>query len=128
MDPIGSIQPSELIEAAGAARREPDAPRLRARDAEQAARRFRDSLARAEGKGEAREAAEQLVSNAFIQPVLKMLREGNDAPPPWGPGEAEKQFGPLLDQRLADEIVRAADYPLVERVTRELTRSSEGGA
>jgi len=91
-----------------------------------AAARFREALESAKTRAEARQAAEQLVSTAFIKPALEMLREGNQAPPPWGPGPGEKQFGPLLDQRIADEVVSAAGYPLVDRVAASLDRTRAG--
>jgi Rod binding domain-containing protein len=74
----------------------------------------------------AREAAEQFVALTFVQPALKALREGNDAAPPFAPSEGEKQFRALLDAELAQRIVRKANYPLVDRVARDLLRSSHG--
>lgn len=71
---------------------------------------------------EGRRAAEQLLSTAFIMPVLRQVREMNNAPAPWGPTEAEKQFGPLLDQRMADDLVRAGNWKIVERLARDLSR------
>ncbi len=71
----------------------------------------------------ARQAAEGLVSTTFIEPILKQMRESNDTPPPFGPSNAEKQFASLLDTKLADEIVRAANFPLVERITAQLLRN-----
>lgn len=72
---------------------------------------------------QAREAAEQLLSVSFIQPVLKQVREMNDAPPPWGPTQAEKQFGPMLDAKLADQLIKAARLPIIERLSRDLNRA-----
>ncbi len=71
----------------------------------------------------ARQAAEGLVSATFIEPILKQVRESNDTPPPFGPSNAEKQFASLLDTKLADEIVRAANFPLVKRITAQLLRN-----
>ena len=71
----------------------------------------------------ARMAAEGLVSTTFIEPILKQLRESNNTPPPFGPGKAEKQFATLLDTKLADEIVRSANFPLVERITAQLLQN-----
>ncbi len=69
---------------------------------------------------QAKKAAEGLVSNTFIEPILKQIRESNDAPPPFGPTKAEKQFASLLDTKLADEIVQSSNFPLVERITQQL--------
>lgn len=68
----------------------------------------------------ARSAAEGLVSTTFIEPILKQVRESNNTPPPFGPSSAEKQFSALLDTKLADEIVHAANFPLVERISKQL--------
>jgi Rod binding domain-containing protein len=75
---------------------------------------------------QARTAAEGLVSTTFIEPILKQVRESNTAPPPFGPSNAEKQFSSLLDTKLADEIVHAANFPLVERITQQLLRNMPG--
>lgn len=71
----------------------------------------------------AAEAAEGLVATTFIEPILKQVRESNDAPPPFGPSNAEKQFSALLDTKLSDEIVHAANFPLVERITQQLLQN-----
>ena len=71
----------------------------------------------------ARGAAEGLVATTFIEPILKQIRESNTAPPPFGPSRAEKQFSSLLDSKLSDEIVHAANFPLVERITSELLKN-----
>lgn len=71
---------------------------------------------------EARTAAEGLVATSFIKPILAQVRESNNAPPPFGPTQAEKQFGSLLDNRLADEITRAAQFPIVDRLVEQFTR------
>jgi Rod binding domain-containing protein len=72
---------------------------------------------------QARTAAEGLVSTTFIEPILKQVRESNTAPPPFGPSRAEKQFSSLLDTKLADEIVHAANFPLVDRIASQLLRN-----
>ena len=71
----------------------------------------------------ARQAAEGLVATSFLSPILKQIRESNNAAPPFGPTQAEKQFGGLLDNRLADEISHAAQFPLVERLVEQFTRN-----
>lgn len=73
------------------------------------------------GSEEIREAAEQLVSATFITPVLSQVRESSMAAPPFAPTQGEKQFGAMLDQRLADEIVKSSRLPMVERLTREFS-------
>lgn len=71
----------------------------------------------------AREAAEKLISTTLVEPILKQLRETNNAAPPFGATPAEKQFGSLLDHRLSQDIVRSANFPIVDRVARDLLRN-----
>lgn len=80
----------------------------------------------ADREARAREAAEQLVATAFVRPVLASLRGSEGAAEPFAPTTAEKQFGAIQDQRLADELVRAARFPLVDRLARDLLRSGGG--
>lgn len=70
----------------------------------------------------ARGAAESFVALAFVQPVLKQLRETNMATAPFAPGAVEKQFGPLLDAELSRRITRASGFALVDRVAQDLLR------
>jgi Rod binding domain-containing protein len=82
----------------------------------------------AQGKSrqdQARSTAEQLVAVAFIQPLLKQMRESSTAPPPFAPTQAERQFGSLMDASLAQEIVRAQQFPLVDRLARHLLGRKE---
>jgi Rod binding domain-containing protein len=68
----------------------------------------------------AREVAEQYVSIALVQPMLKQLRETSNAAPPFAPTQAEKQFRALSDADLAQQIVKAKQFPLVDRLARDL--------
>ncbi|NNF43296.1 MAG: hypothetical protein HKN62_09645 [Phycisphaerales bacterium] len=70
---------------------------------------------------EGRKAAESLVASTFVVPVLAMLRETSQAAEPFAPGAAERRFGPLLDQQLADRIVSGANFGLVDRVQEHLS-------
>ncbi len=72
----------------------------------------------------ARESAESLVAITLVQPILAQLRETNQAAPPFEPTPAEKQFRALQDARLAQDIVRHAKFPLVERVARGVLKQS----
>lgn len=69
---------------------------------------------------QARTAAEEFVSLSLIQPIFKKMREMNDAAPPFAPGPAEKQFGALMDAEIAQRIVRASGFPVVDQVARNL--------
>jgi hypothetical protein len=74
-----------------------------------------EAAAIADPRAAARRSAEQMVASLFVQPLLDMALESN-AEGPFAPGQGEKTFGPLLNQRLADEIVRKARLPLVDAV------------
>jgi len=85
-----------------------------------------DALAAREERSEhakAREAAEKLIATTLVEPILKQLRETNNAAPPFGTTPAEKQFGSLLDHRLSQDIVKSANFPIVDRVARDLLRN-----
>lgn len=68
----------------------------------------------------AREAATQLVAEALIMPVLESLRDSPMLRPPFAPGFAEKRFAPLLDQQIADRIVGASNFSLVDQIVDRL--------
>lgn len=77
-------------------------------------------------RGAARTAAEQMVSSLFVQPLLDMALN-SDADGPFSPGQAEKTFGPLLHQRLADEIVHKSDLPLVNAIVERMVADQKPG-
>ncbi|QOJ01780.1 MAG: hypothetical protein HRU70_15365 [Phycisphaeraceae bacterium] len=88
-------------------------------------RAFREVLGRADTAGKppetvARDAAEQFVAMTFVQPMLKGLRDSGGAAAPFAPTQAEKQFRGLLDADLARRIVGASNWPLVDRLARDL--------
>ncbi|MFA6046289.1 MAG: hypothetical protein WC718_14995, partial [Phycisphaerales bacterium] len=73
-------------------------------------------------EGQARKAAEDLISTALIGPVFKGLRENNNAAAPFKPNAAERSFGQMLDATLAQRMVSSAHWPLVDSVARHLLR------
>lgn len=79
-------------------------------------------VARAGGGDETRDAAEQFVAKAFIEPALAIARESNRLPPPLGPGNAEKQFASLIDAQRAMDLVRSTRWPIVDRLVSDLRR------
>lgn len=94
---------------------------------------FQSVLGRAVHRGGAQEqvraSAEELVSIALIQPILAELRDSNTAAPPFAPGPYEKQFGTLMDAEVSRRLVKAQNFPLVDRLARDLlrmTQSTEG--
>jgi len=76
----------------------------------------------------ARRSAESFVSLTLVQPILKKLRETSQAAPPFAPTDAEKQFRGLADAELAQRIVHAAHFPLVDRVTQWMLDKSAARA
>jgi Rod binding domain-containing protein len=72
-------------------------------------------------EAKARRAAEQFVSTALIQPILKQLRESSSAAPPFAPTQGEKQFQGLIDTELAQRMVRASNFPIVDRIAEQLS-------
>ncbi len=76
----------------------------------------------------AKRSAENFVSMTFVQPLLKTLRSSNHAAPPFAPTEGEKQFQGLMDTELAQRIVKAAHFPLVERITKDVLAKARGAA
>jgi Rod binding domain-containing protein len=74
----------------------------------------------------AREAAEQLVATALVQPVLKQLRETNNAAEPFKPNSAERSFGQMMDTALSQRIVGSKSWALVDRVAATLMKRSSG--
>ena len=93
-------------------------------------RAFAGILSRASGhpskqtpEQEARDGAEQFVAITFLQPLLKQLRETNQAAPPFAPSAGEKQMQGMMDAQLAQHIAKAERWPLVDRVARDLLRN-----
>lgn len=72
---------------------------------------------------EARDGAEQFIAITFLQPLLKQLRETNNAAPPFAPSAAEKQMQGMMDAQLAQHIAKAERWPLVDRVAKDLLRN-----
>ena len=74
------------------------------------------------------DAASQLVSSAFVLPVLSSL---HDSPfqlkeGPFAAGTAEKRFAPLLDQQLADRVTKAANFSLVRSIIDRFSKKDPG--
>ena len=101
-----------------------DSPAVLQRQRDFAAVIARDQGAHAHA-APARQAAEDFVAMAFVQPLLAQLRETNDAAEPFAPGPAERQFGEIMDQVLSRQIVRASNFPLVDRIEQDLASRAE---
>ncbi len=78
----------------------------------------------------AHEAAEQFVASSLVIPILATLRENTfNASGPFAPNLAEKRFGPVFDQHVADRVVQAANFPIVESIAdRYAAKFEESGA
>ncbi len=74
----------------------------------------------------ARQSAEQFVSIAFVEPTLKALRETNQAAAPFKPSRAEQQFRSMADAQLAQEIVTASGFGLVDTLAQQMLRKAQG--
>lgn len=92
-------------------------------------REFASILGRASELGEggaratpaqARDAAEQFVAAALVQPVLKGLRESNGAAEPFKPNSAEQSFRGMMDAQLAQRMVKSRHWPLVDHIASSL--------
>ena len=79
---------------------------------------------------DAREAASQLVASTLILPVLQQLRESGFMSPdnPLAPTSAERRFGPLLDQEIADRITNATNFPLIDAIVEQYPADDSGSA
>lgn len=71
----------------------------------------------------ARQAAEQFVAQVLVQPMLAEVRNASTQPPPFGPGNAEKQFGSIIDAQRAMDMVRGSGWSIVDRVAADLERA-----
>lgn len=95
--------------------------------------RFDSALRRALGGDQKtrqtpRQAAEEFISMALVQPILAQLRETNQAAGPFAPGDAEKRFGPMLDAEIAHRMVKSAGWGLVDAVTTRLEGAGSDNA
>lgn len=71
-----------------------------------------------------RDAAENFVSIALVQPVFKQLRSTNRTAAPFAPTRAEQQFQSMIDSRLAKHMVHSSRWPLVDRIEQSLLQRS----
>ena len=70
---------------------------------------------------------ETTIPKRFIRAVTvggKRTVLNSQAADPFGPTDAEKRFGPMLDAMISDRIAEAASFPLTDIITQRLLRSS----
>jgi|GEM_PF-2347615 len=75
-------------------------------------------------EAKALDTAQKLVSTTLIKPILAQARASRDAPAPWGQTQAEKQFGALLDNRISDDIAKASNFPIAQRIADQIMRNT----
>ena len=75
-------------------------------------------------KARARAGAEELLSVALVQPVLKSLRESNKTAAPFAPSQGERSFRAMMDASLAKNLVKSGNWGLVDRVAQALLRNT----
>ena len=73
---------------------------------------------------QARKAAQEMVSLSFIQPILTQMSESRHTEGPFAASAAEKQFRGMQDRLLADELMQASNFPLVDRLASRLLARS----
>lgn len=78
-------------------------------------------------KGLVAVAARRLVSDAFLEPLLREARESAQSGGMFAPGAGEKRFGHLVDRAMADRVVDAHRFDVVEAVERSLLQRVAGG-
>lgn len=89
---------------------------------------FERAMSRAQDTSdeELRGAAQDLVAQTLVLPILAQLRSTNNAAAPFAPGPHEKYFAPLFDAEIAQRIVRSTRFPLVDTIVARLDRGGAG--
>lgn len=84
-----------------------------------------DSAMSKQASDNPRAAAEGFVSIALVEPILKKLRESNQAAQPFAPGQVEKSFRGMLDRTLSQRIVQSGNWSLVTKVEESIARRAQ---
>lgn len=77
-----------------------------------------------EMRAKVRDVAQKYVAQSLVQPLLKQAREQRDDTPPFGATQAEKQFGALMDERTAIDMVKRGNWGLVANIEKRLLRAA----
>ncbi len=75
----------------------------------------------------AREAAEQFVASALVQPILGQLRTTNWAAAPFTPTQGERTFQQMADAQTAIGLVRKGRWAIVDQIAASIERRSAQG-
>lgn len=81
--------------------------------------------ARQEPTDKTRKAAQDFVALAFVQPILKQLRESNQAAAPFAATSAQKSFQGMLDGVLSRKITQGSNWALVDKVADRMLRKGQ---
>lgn len=77
---------------------------------------------------QARAAAQQFVAVALVQPLLGQLRSSNAAAGVFAPSQGEKQFQTMFDAQIAERIVTASNFGIVDKLTDQLMKRIRGSS
>ena len=72
----------------------------------------------------ARDAAEQFIATALVQPILSQLRSTNQAAAPFAPTSGERSFQQMADAQTAIGFVRKSHWSFVDRIADAIERRS----
>lgn len=75
---------------------------------------------------QARAAAEQFVAVSLVQPLLGQLRTSNAASGVFAPSQGERQFQTMFDAQIAQRIVTASKFGIVDKLTEQLIKRARG--
>ncbi len=75
---------------------------------------------------EARQASRQLVADALVRPILASMRENSRASGLFAPTDAEKRFGPMLDEAIADRVIESSQFKLPDLIADRWLQGRDG--
>lgn len=81
------------------------------------------AISRTDPQASLHDAATKLVSSALVLPVLASMHDSPLRPHagPFAAAAAERRFAPLLNQCLADGVVKASNFGLVHAIVDRFT-------
>lgn len=83
---------------------------------------FEEAVAQADRKrGQLADAADQLVSTAFVLPLLSQVRDSPFKTEMFSGGRAEEAFGQQLDVILADRITASSNFGITQAMVRSFS-------
>lgn len=68
-----------------------------------------------------RESAQKLISNLFLEPIFKQIRNGPFKNEMFSGGMGGDLFGSQLDQVLSDRMAKASNWPMVDQLVEQFT-------